>query len=270
MSTRDSENFVRPMKFWELFKVGFRILSQHMWLLVAINILPSIFIFAGSLMTDKSGIPTVPGFILILIGYVFQYLSIAMTLLIASDITLGRTVNLRNALNQARSSALFRRLLAASFWFIVLAAILLLAALAIDSFPLWVFVAVVLIVVVCAFFLMSCVAILEKRSGFHTVKRSVLFTFRNFGRIALSLLVMFLIVIVLPQVVLTPIVVADNALIILFLFVLYLFVTALVMAFQNLIVVLLYYEIRARKENYSEELLAQDLGYQASIEMMGA
>lgn len=260
----NTEKFVRPMKFWELFKIGFSLLRRHLWLLVAINILPAVIIFAGAFLPAGSLL----GAMLTLIAYIFQYFAIAMTLLLASNMALGRTVNLRNAWNQARSGALFRRLLAASFWLIVLAVILLIVAQINSVIELLVY--VFAIVLLCALFMMSCIAILEKRSGFHTVQRAVLFTFRNFWRIAFSLLVMFIIVGIVPTVVLAPIIAFDNPIIILLLLLLFLFVTALMMAFQNLTVVLLYYEIRARKENYNEEILAQDMGYQASIEMMSA
>ena len=38
--------------------------------------------------------------------------------------------------------------------------------------------------------------------------------------------------------------------------------------FYNLFYMLMYYEYRARHENYNEEILAQDMGYQPMQEMM--
>ena len=290
MST--AENFVRPMGFWELFGVGFKIFLRHFWLFVALTGVPAIFSFVGAGLgqsTDATQTQKLIGLIIQLLGIVLSFFSVAITLLVASYITIGQTINLKYIAKQALSGALFRKLVSVSLVialptgivtiiYVVLmfglltgsssisnstAQLLLIAIFCglILAFPL------LIIFLTSATFFTSCVAVLEKRSVGDTIRRAWSLTLFNYWRIVFSLIVFFILILIMQFSVL-PLLLAKSGLLIILFTLVYLLVLASISSFQNLTIVLLYYEIRARKENYNKTLLAQEMGYASITEMI--
>jgi hypothetical protein len=130
------------------------------------------------------------------------------------------------------------------------------------------------------------VSILEKRKEIDTLKRAISLCFRNFGRVFVNYGLAFFIpffvfcfliglCMMIPGMALlfsAPSIQAGSARFASFL---YVFMTVfsilssiLVNPIANLFSILVYYDLRARQENYSEDLLAEEMGYETISQMI--
>ncbi len=263
-------SYVRPMGIIEMFRSVFELYRQHFFQLILVNaiiIIPSLFsnmaLFLG-LQADSIALQCVLPSIFFIFTFIAIYFGLAATTVAASNAVLGRPVSARGAFQRVFSAQLIWRLFVASLEVglrIELGMILLIIPGIIAS--VW-------------YLLFSPILVLEKIIHRPTLlKRSRELTRGHFWRVLFTYGILFYI----PNFIVSSIIgyqtviigvrmglsILSSQIVSLFVASFYSLVVAPV---GSLLLILLYYDLRARKENYNEELLAQEMGYRPLGEMV--
>ncbi len=263
------QHFVRIMGTGEIIGAAFQLLFRHFFkltflslIVLAINLIVSFSILLVSILTPEIGrsfISFVTLFsVSIMLGVVITQLS-AATLLATSNAILGRPVRIWRVLGQIFSINLFGRLLLAS---------LVIAIIVMFGYVLLIIPGLVLIVL---YSFTSHVLVLEKLDVPDAMTRSRKLVSGEFWHVVW---IMFLSAILSLLLTLIPLLVAGfvinsgDPMVLIFAGLLYLIALLIVSPFYTLVLTLLYYDLRARKENYNEEVLAEELGYEPLAEML--
>jgi len=263
-----TSTYIRPMRFGEIVGSIFRLYWKIFIPIIILNIIVNYATLSIGLFTG------------IFVGPV---------LMMASDAILGKRLNIWGNIKKGISPGLFFKIALLSvvyitFTLIVSVLILLLLAwvlialgldtnnqtIAAAGGAIWIGATLYIYLFLSAVWVfIPMIMLLEKKGLRASVKRSFQILWRNFGRVFLMALVVNLIVTVIAIVYsvatgqpdLTSWIEQGGN---------FAFILASIIGLNTLPYVFVYYEYRARKENFSEELLTQELGYQPIEEMMTA
>jgi hypothetical protein len=225
-----SSKYIKPMGFVEIITTMFRLYFSFFLPILLLNII----------------IVAMSWWVLIVGAFV------GPVLLMTSNAILGKPLKIVESFRKGIFSAAFIKIAVSSI--IYVGAVFLLAM----SFPLE-YALYIYIALVPLWIFTPMIILLEKKGLWDSVKRSFYILRNNLGKI-LQIDILILVVYTLVAVLLgfgdfsTGLIIA--------------FFIPLLTGFSSLPYVFVYYEFRARHENYSEELLAQELGYQPLQEMM--
>ena len=238
--------FIRPMSFWQMIGTMYRLYLKMMVPIIILNLLVN-YLTVG---------------IGILVG-----IFVGPVLMMASNAMLGQRVKALQSIKKGIAPGLFLKIALVSITYLLLVLLATIPFLGQDVSlvialymmlylflaPLWIFIPMIMI--------------LEKLGLRASIRRSFQILRKNFGRILM--MDMFVIAICLiiafgfasiagdPDPMLNF---ATGAYVAWFL--------ASVTGFNALPYVFVYYEYRARKENYTEQLMTEEMGYQPIEEMM--
>ncbi len=294
-------SYVRAMGSWDLFRSAFRIYRRYFWALILIHLVLVVTkfltdglnhsLFFGSALRSVPGesqsgslLPWL-GAYLLLQPLVVNFTTAAAVVLV-SNAVVGRQVSLSHAFQRVLSGRLAGRLLvgslAISFPGIILIFFLFLLWVVSELFGglgtscFWVLglvVVLVLLIVLVRIGFFIPVLVLEKQGVRQGFRRSFSLTRHSFWRI----LWQYILVFYLPYFVIStagPLLlffyfsgseltgVGGDIIVGVCLAIPFLVVTTLLVPLGSLILLLLYYNARARQENYSVDNLADDLGFQ--------
>jgi hypothetical protein len=225
-----SSKYIKPMGFVEIITTMFRLYFSFFLPILLLNII----------------IVAMSWWVLIVGAFV------GPVLLMTSNAILGKPLKIVESFRKGIFSAAFIKIAVSSI--IYVGAVFLLAM----SFPLE-YALYIYIALVPLWIFTPMIILLEKKGLWDSVKRSFYILRNNLGKI-LQIDILILVVYTLVAALLgfgdfsTGLIIA--------------FFIPLLTGFSSLPYVFVYYEFRARHENYSEELLAQELGYQPLQEMM--
>jgi len=276
-------SYVRPMNTRELFGSAFRLYRKHFFGIFFINLISALMLsllviitsfvvyLKGGYINENNGILTT-----VLVGTA-QIIASAPTLIAVSNAILGRPINLRNIYLRVLSLELVWKLFVISTFFTLIMLPSNILALVVPTSENPVMLCLVCFISPFIFLLALCiapystfssaVAVLEKRNIIQSVRRAFFLSSGHMLRILFNYIILwkipFTIIIFLISFIFALI--AENLLILYFaIYIVVLFIVP----FDTLLCILLYYDIRARKENYSETLLAEEMGYESVGEMI--
>ncbi len=300
-------DYVRPLSTKVLFSGALALYRRHFWTLFAINGLYALVTFGAQMLEVEStgGFPLQTA--VTWAAILAQLIVIAATVAAASNAVLGRPVSLRASLRRAASvptllellilsipalvwSAAYRALLGNTgemfFQFSqgtvsALTVFLITAASALGLLALRILLDVILL-------FGPPVSVLEKRGPMGTLARVVGLFRSNAGRVllnygllwAIPLAVLHLVLYFPIALLLAGLSLARAGLTVENIYsiglsvgtttslVVYMLISLFLNPITSLLFTLLYYDTRARKENYQEELLAEEMGYKPLVEMM--
>jgi hypothetical protein len=299
-------SYVRPMSTRELFGSAFRLYRKHFFGIFFINLIPALIIsllaIANSFVFHNSIVfiyenKELTILIMVLFGCV-QIIAGAPTLIAVSNAILGRPIKLKNIYLRVLSLELVWKLFIISIFFTLITSLwsiiplystvmsAALCCILFVSYPIY-----FCLIIISIF--SSAVAVLEKRSVVQSVRKAFSLFWGNMLRVLFNYLILFLI----PTFIFSILAFTLVGLLILILalilalinvglinvgspialgsifggifggilnFIIGMFITP----FGTLLLILLYYDTRARKEKYNETLLAEEMGYASVGEMI--
>jgi hypothetical protein len=296
--------YVRPLTTSELFNSAFTLYKNNFGKFFLINLVQVLANFLALLFSFFTGF--VGGFssamtnnpILKVIGYIvgllpsFATVFVAAAMLIAiSNAILGRPVQVGGSYRRAWSGTLIWKMLIVSLPFsLIYIGIASWTLKMIQAQASWLVIVIECLILTAISIILAFIApivVLEKLSAAKSFTRLVSLFWSNVRRLLINYGVFWFIPIYLLSIFLTnriafPITnaltadITDIPTVIQISFVVGLVVGFLVSSiiglflnpFGSLLSTLLYYDTRARKENYDQELLAQEMGYEVSTEMI--
>jgi len=255
----NAPRYVRPMGTTEIFRSAFELYRQHFLTLIIVNAFVVVPLLLSSLTSSS-----IVQLVIFPFALIASYFGLAVTTVAASNAVLGRPVSVGGTFRRTFSARLIWRLLDVGLGVAVRIGI---------GFVLLIIPGIVLSV---WYLFFSPVIVLEKITAQSAVlKRSRELVQGHFWRVLFVYGILFYI----PYVVISSVIGS----LVLFLG-LAIGLDVLLVQLVNLVLdglwglvaapigsllgTLLYYDLRARKENYNEELLAQDMGYKPLGEMV--
>ena len=300
-------SYVRPMNTRELFSSAFILYKKYFWKIFAINLVQTFTVFLiwnfsivagfiGGAFSSSTGNYWFLGSS-IFISYISSIIGIfvgAAMLIAVSNAVLGRPVKIRNSYYRAWSLQLLWKMFVISIppsliVSLIISVPILVIMLTGSLLPLCFlpFGIVIMMVVITALVFIYPVVILEKRGIVKTVSRSFSLFWGNALRIFLNFflwyipayiisLIFYYIVDIPTLILISPMVTGGFqegfivGTIVSFIIVGFTnFISGMFLApFGTLLSILLYYDTRARRENYNETLLAEEMGYEVIGEMI--
>lgn len=239
--------YIRPMSFFETLGSMYRLYLKIMFPILLLNIILVIMSW----------------WVLIVGAFV------GPVLMMTSNAILGKPLKVWDSFRRGIFSVSFLKIAIASIGYIILISIPAIVALAFSTTDAsidasMVFSMYVYLILIPIWVFIPMIMLLEKKGLRASIKRSFRIVRKNFFRILQ--MDIFLIVIVTLMASFLNIIFEENAFS--SLGVLIAFFMGLISGFSVLPYVFIYYEYRARHEDYSEELLTQEMGYESMEEMM--
>lgn len=241
-----STKFIRPMSLRETIGTMYRLYLKIMVPILLLNLL----------------VVVMSWWVLIVGAFV------GPVLLMTSNAILGKPLKVWGSFSKGIFSFAFLKIAISSIGYILLVAIIgLPIILSMDTFRGLLFLILVYIILLPIWIFIPMIMLLEKTGLRASIKRSFQLLRENFSRtlqMDIYIVAVFLVLAVLFYVALGRPATSDTQIgLLAVLFMIFLFT-----GFSSLPYVFVYYEYRARHENYSEELLAEELGYQPIEEML--
>jgi hypothetical protein len=266
-------NYIRPMSFGELFRSFFGVYKKAFWFLTLFTIVFLVIYFCldyfGWKLLSSIAEESLPSnarlFLINLTDFLMPIFAVGPVLITVSSVILNRQVSFKESIQKGLSISLLLKILLVSGIFILISVFLCTWAFintpygwkVLNGFFLFVYIFATQIWI---FFPM--VIVLEKKGIFPAIGRSFSFLLRSLKNLFLIDLLIFILAVVISyplQLLINTKALTTPA---------YVIVIPIITTISLTFYVLVYFETRARRENYSADELSQELGFAPLEEMI--